>query len=303
MKIILIIFGVVLGVLLVIFLVLAVAAFNRRPKFTRKGFTPLERNLIEEFCVMFSPDIQEKIRLQVKYFEGKRKWRQYWGKSMTLELYDDKEVPLPENAIYARKDEGKIATIRFSVNRVKYSIEFKTYDGRIWGWAIRPNPKKIQKGSAIEISSKKINNDPAENTDAYYEKKVFETIPAFQGILLELQACFKIMEANHPLRPAQRQFFEKNILSKLPPDYLSIIEQAEGISFDQFRILGISEIQDISLDDGNYNQLIEFDDGSIAVKEGNKKGDLFYLHHSGQIDQLGTDLELVIRKKSKDYLQ
>jgi hypothetical protein len=303
MKIILITVGVIIGLLLLLFITLAIAAFNRRPKFTKKGFTALEKRLIEELSLTFSSEVGEKIRLQMQYFEDKSKWRKYWDKSMSIELYGDNKNPLSGSVKYARKDECKIASIRFNVNNEKYSIEFKNYDGRIWGWVIRPNPKRIQKISNVVITSKKINNDPTKNIDTYYDKKAFDTIPAFYGILEELQANFKIITANHPLEKSQLQYFKKNIPSKLPPDYLSIVEQAEGVSFDQFSISGISEIQDISLDGGSYSQLIEFDDGSIAIKEGNKKGDLFYLHHSGLIDSLGTDLALAIRENLKEYPQ
>ena len=79
---------------------------------------------------------------------------------MTLELYGDNEAPLSDDFRYNRKDECKLATIRFMVNDENYSIEFDNFDGRLWGWKIRPNPKSIMKQISVQVTSKKIYTDP-----------------------------------------------------------------------------------------------------------------------------------------------
>ncbi len=171
MKSILIIFGVLIGIIGLIFLALVIASYRRRPKFNNKGFTVLEKNLLSELYEQFDSEIQAKLKAQIEYFEPKRKWRQYWEKSMSMELYGDNENPLSDNSLYKRKDESKLATIRFKVNDEKYHIEFNNYDGRIWGWKIRPNPKSIMKTSIINITSKKINNDPNSFAQSTFKKR------------------------------------------------------------------------------------------------------------------------------------
>ena len=85
----LIILGIIIGLIGLIFLILVIGAYKRRPKFNNKGFTILEKRLLETFISMFDPKLADKFKKQIDYFENKRKWRQYWDKSMSIELYGD----------------------------------------------------------------------------------------------------------------------------------------------------------------------------------------------------------------------
>ncbi|WP_281235157.1 hypothetical protein [Flavobacterium gelatinilyticum] len=269
----------------------------RRPKFNNKGYTKLEKKLLDIFTSMFDPDLAEKIKKQIEYFENKRKWRQYWEKSMSIELYGDKKMS--PDLKYSRQDESKIATIKFKVNEEQYSIVFDSYDGRIWGWKIRPNPKRIQKTDNIEIISKKINNDPNEKVVISIEKTKFKTIPNFDGVIGEIVKVKTIKTAYNPLISQQIETFKRKIDSVLPNGYIQIIEQTEGLEFNDFRILGISEIQRTGLDDGDYFHLVEFDDGIIAVKENDQNGELYFCHFSdGLIDELGTDFDKTLKERT-----
>ncbi|WP_144606461.1 hypothetical protein [Algoriphagus algorifonticola] len=292
----LIILGIIIGLIGLIFLILVIGAYKRRPKFNNKGFTALEKRLLEIFTTMFDPELADKFKKQIDYFENKRKWRQYWDKSMSMELYGNQD--LSEELKYPRRDESKIATIRFKVNEEKYNIEFDTYDGRIWGWKIRPNPKQIQKIDIVEVTSKKINNDPNEKVEVRIEKTESKPIPDFNGVIGEILKLKPIEKAYNPLTPEQIEMFKQKIESRLPDGYLKIIEQTEGLEFKDFRISGISEIQRTGLDDGDYFHLVEFDDGVIATKENDKNGELYFCHYSGGlIDKLGTDFDKVLKEK------
>jgi len=294
MKIVLIIFGVLIGTIGLIFLALVIASYRRRPKFNNKGFTALEKKLLSELYELFDSDIQAKLKAQIEYFEPIRKWRQYWEKSMSIELYGNNEKPLSDNLRYKRKDESKLATIRFKANDEKYSIEFDNYDGRIGGWKIRPNPKHIMKLALIKVTSKKINNDPNSFAQSSFKKEKLKKIPKFDGLLGELNAIESIKQVFKPIANEYLQNYIDHIDSKLPAEYLDIVRQSEGVEFGEFTILGISEIWAIGLDDGNYYQLAEFDDGILAVKEEEKNGTVYYCHHSGLLDNLGTDFRKAI---------
>lgn len=297
MKSILIILGVLIGIIGLIFLALFIASYRRRPKFNNKGFTALEKNLLSELYELFDSEIHTKLKAQIEYFEPKRKWRQYWEKSMSMELYGDNENPLSDNLRYKRKDESKLATIRFKTNNEKYHIEFDNYDGRIWGWKIRPNPKSIMKTSTISVTSKKINNDPNSFAQSTFKKEKLKSIPKFNGLLGKLNNIQSINQVFEPIRAEFLENYIKRIDSKLPIEYLDIIKQSEGVDFGDCCILGISEIRSTGLDDGNYFHLAEFDDGILAVKEEEKNGTVYYCHHSGLLDNLGTDFGRIITER------
>lgn len=299
MKIIVIIFGVLIGIIGLIFLALVIASYRRRPKFNNKGFTPLEKKLLWELYELFDSDIQSKLKAQIEYFEPKRKWRQFWEKSMSMELYGSNESPLSDDLRYKRKDESKLATIRFKFKDEKYNIEFDNYDGRIWGWKIRPNPMNIMKLELIDITSKKINNDPNSFTQSSLKKEKLKSIPDIDGILAKLNNIEPINQVFEPIGDEYLENYINRIDSKLPSEYLDIIQQSEGVDFREFSILGISEIRTTGLDDGNYYHLAEFDDGILAVKEEEKNGNLYFCHYSGLLENLGTDFKKAIMKRIK----
>lgn len=285
---------------LVILAVLYIASYRRRPKFNNKGFTELEKILIIELYELFDSEIQTKLKAQIAYFESKRKWRQYWEKSMSIELYGDNENPLSDNLRYNRKDESKLATIRFQANDEKYHIEFNNYDGRIWGWKIRPNPKSIMKVTTINVISKKVNSDPNSFAQSTFKKEKLISIPKFDGLLAELNNTQSINQVFQPIGSDFLENYIKRIDSKLPIEYLDIIKQSEGVVFRDYIILGISEIRSTGLDDGNYFHLAEFDDGVIAVKEDDKSGTVYYCHYSGLLDNLGTDFGKIITERMNE---
>lgn len=295
----LIILVVISFIIVAILLVLFITTNKIRPRFRNRGFTQLEKSLLSELLNFFEPEISNKLQAQIEYFDPKRKWRQYWEKSMSMELYEDNESPLSDEHRYNRRDESKLATIRFKVNNEKYSIEFDNYAGRLWGWKIRPNPKSIMKKTAVQVTSKKINTDPNSVAQPTFKKEKFKAIPVFKGWLTQLIEIDKIKDSFHPIGSEYLENYTKKIDSKLPDEYLELINQTEGLGFEQHRILGISEVYSTGLDDGNYYHLAEFDDGIIALKEGEKNGKLYYCHYSGLVDELSSDFSKVIIDRIK----
>jgi len=292
MKIALYIIAVALGVII---LALVGSAIARIPITTRKKFSNLENVLLEHLMTLFETDIQSKIKDQIQYFEPKRKYRQYWDKSMSMELYGDTNNPLSPTSHYNRKDESKLATIRFKVDDAKYSIEYNNYNGRIWGWKIRPNPKSIIQKNTLEILSKKINTDPNSIAQTH-EKKELKKTPKFNNILDEIINNSKSKQAFVPIKPRLLNSHIQKLHTKLPMGYLSIINISEGLICDEFSILGASEIRTTSLDDGNYFHLVEFPDGIIATKEGDDKGQLYFCDFSGLIEELNIEFSAAIKQ-------
>lgn len=296
MEILIALLSIIAGLVILYFGLAFILIQIRRPKLSNRGYTILEKKLFEIFTSMFDSDLADKIKKQIEYFEKKRKWRKYWEKSMSIELYGDKKMP--PNLKFQNCEENKIATIRFKINDEKYSVDFNSYDGRIWGWKIRPNPKRIQKLNNIEIISKKVYSDPNEEVKITIEKIKLKTIPNFSGIIGEIAKVKPIKIAFTPLIPKQIEIFKRKIDSIFPNGYLKIIEQTEGLEFIDFRIFGISEIQRTGLDNGDYFHLAEFDDGIIAIKEYDKNGELYFCHFSeGLIDKLGTDFDKILKER------
>lgn len=58
----LIVLGVIIGVIGLIFLILVIGVYKRRPKFNNKGFTILEKRLLEIFTSMFDSELADKFK-------------------------------------------------------------------------------------------------------------------------------------------------------------------------------------------------------------------------------------------------
>ena len=296
-----VILGVLLGLVLLLFLFLFIAAILRRPNLNNtRGYLPLEKTLFEELYKLFDAELQEKLKAQLAYFEPNRKWRQYWEKSMSVELYGDNHNPLSDDLRYNRKDESKLASVNFWAAEEKYNITFRNYDGRIWGWNIKPKPKKIKKLTEIKVSSSRILNDPHSFAQPGFKKEKFKVIPDFQGFLAELGQKFKITAGFEPIKEEYRGNYTDRVSAKLPAGYLEIIAQSEGVDFSTFQILGASEIRTTALDDGDYYHLAEFDHGIIALKEDDPSGTLYFCGFSGLNENLGTDFKEALFKTLED---
>ena len=108
-----------------------------------------------------------------------------------------------------------------------------------------------------------------------YSKKKSKLAPTRNGWLNQLIEIDKINDSFKPIGSDYLDNYTKQIDAKLPDDYLELIKQTEGLDLEQSKIFGISEIYRTGLDDGNYYHLAEFDDGIIAVKEGDRDGKIY----------------------------
>ena len=144
------------SLIILIILALLIAVQKKKPKFNNNGYTPLEKKLLTEVYSLFPPAINKKLQKQIVYFEQKRQWRRYWENCISVELFGNDKTQIPAEIQYKNSDMIKIAIIDFKANNNKYSVEFDSYNGRIWSWKISPNPKSIQKINKIEIINKNI---------------------------------------------------------------------------------------------------------------------------------------------------
>lgn len=276
-------FLIIIGCIILTIVGLAFYSINsRRPKFFRGNLKTFEKSLYQELERKLPPTAGHLIPQQLNYL--KRGVRLYFDKSYTLELYEDKANPLPNDILFNRKDEFKLATILFTHNDTKYKAEFKTYSGMLYGLTVRPSPRKIL-GATIKTFEKfTLNNDPTEKLDLEIITEYYGDTDTFNGALQELNQKHKISRIQKPLPEKQRQLFIKLSDTKLPDDYLSLCEQTNGFNINDVSVFGLGTFQSVSLDDDNYLMLAEKSNGCLAIKQSKRTTKLQFHSYEDETD-------------------
>lgn len=255
---------------------------SRRPKFFRGDLKEFEKSLFTELQNKLPQEVGQLIPKQLGFL--KRGVRLYFPKSYTLELYDDKTSPLPNELLFNRKDEFKLATISFTHSDTKYKADFQTYSGRVWGMTVRPSPKKILGTKIITFDKFKLNNDPTEKLDFEIVTEYFADNEIFNGILQDLKQKYGLTQIKKPLPSKQRELFIKQSETKLPADYISLCEQTNGFSINESTVGGLGSWQSVPLDDDNYLMLAEKSVGCLTIKQSKRSTKLKYHSYEDETD-------------------
>lgn len=242
---------------------------SRRPKFFTGDLKPLEKTLFAELKKNLDNSTSTLITNQL--LKLKRGVRLYFEKSYNLELYDDKKFQIENENLFNRKDEFKLATLTFTHNSTKYTAEFNTYSGRVWGITVRPNPKSILSSKNIMVDKFKLNNDPTEKLDLEVKTEYYNPNDVFNGVLHELQTKHSLTKVSKPLPDKQKLLFIKLTEAKLPADYLKLMEETNGFSINDTFIHGLSDLQNVTLDDNNYLILADNSSGHLLLKQSKTK--------------------------------
>lgn len=276
-------FLIIIGCIILTIVGLAFYSINsRRPKFFRGNLKAFEKSLYQELERKLPSTVGQLIPQQLNYL--KRGVRLYFDKSYTLELYEDKAKPLPNDMLFNRKDEFKLSTISFSYNDTKYKAEFKTHSGMLYGLTVRPSPKKIL-GATIKSFDKFIlNNDPTEELDLEIITEYYGDTDEFNRALQELNQKHKISHIKKPLPEKQRQLFIKLSDTKLPGDYLSLCEQTNGFNINDVTVFGLGTFQSVSLHDDNYLMLAEKSNGCLTIKQSKRTTKLKFHSYEDETD-------------------
>lgn len=256
--------------IIVLILILGVYLINsRRPKFFTGDLKPLEKTLFAELKKNLDNSTSTLITNQLQKL--KRGVRLYFEKSYNLELYDDKKSAIETENLFNRKDEFKLATLTFTLNATKYTAEFNTYSGRVWGITVRPNPKAILSSTSITVDKFKLNNDPTEKLNLAVKTEYYSPNAVFKGALQELQAKHPLTKVSKPLSDNQKSLFVKLTETKLPGDYLKLMNETNGFSINDTSIHGLSDLQNIPLDDNNYLVLADNSSGHLLLEQSKTK--------------------------------
>jgi hypothetical protein len=260
--------------------------YHNRPKFFRGSLKPFEKSLFSELENKLGSPAGQLISKQLACL--KRGVRLYFAKSYTLELYEEKNDPIPDIILFERKDEFQLATLSFTVGETKYQAEFTTYSGRVWGMKVRPNPKKLFSRTLTKFDRFKLNNDPMEQLGLGINVEYYPEGAHFEGLLGEFSKKYVLSEVQKPLPKKQKELFLKLSETKWPADFLELCDQTNGFKIDGIQVAGFGSMQELALEDGNYLTIAEKEGGCLSIRKAKKKTELKY--HSYEDETAAKDL-------------
>jgi len=203
----------------------------------------------------------------------------------------------PEDAAVARvilrrTDENGRASLRadlFVVHGRFFNIEFSRRPTDVF-------PRDV-KSEDIEVSDVKIVLDPM-SADPYAAEPLTQN-RELQGWLQEWEEKWALRTLRQPLPPGTRARILENLDTRLPPDYLELTMQTEGLEVEHCQIHGLSQIRKIVWPDESFYILVEVEErGALGVRQGASDGVLYYLGNEDDEGQaVGTSFRAFIEKE------
>ena len=223
------------------------------------------------------------VRKQLDYF----KWyaQLSFPKYCTINFHFDSKSPAFESCQFERKDEFTLATLWFGCRQKKYSAAFKCYNGYISGMNIRPNPRGIMRQRNIVVAKFKLHEDPMEKLDLQVVDEYYHSSEIFTGLLQGLKSKCEIDEVKKPLPPPKREMFLRINQTKLPEDYLQLLEQTNGFSIDDVTVYGLGHLTQVYMPDGDYFTLADGPGGVLSAKRSKNLVRLKYISVEDESDK------------------
>ncbi|MDN5205449.1 hypothetical protein QQ008_28965 [Fulvivirgaceae bacterium BMA10] len=295
---------IILAIILVPVLILVILIlYEKLRERLRSGdsysFNKLEEVLVNKLILELEKEAGDRLANQLPYLP--KKSRYYFDKSLSLELYGQRQTHRPpDEFLLPVRRSFKLAKINFSIKDKKFSAEFGCYDGRLFDITIRPNPRKYKRRADVIFTKFKLLNDPLREPDLTFEKKSLKNVD-FTGYLKTWNQKYILSELFIPIEKNRIPVFENFYGIKLPTEYKELILQTEGLTTDELQIFGISKMSEVSMEDGNYFILAEFngelDLGAVAIKQSKSaKSIYFFNYETNESKRLGTSFKAAIEK-------
>jgi hypothetical protein len=191
----------------------------------------------------------------------------------------DDSLRFPEAA-----EEALLATVHLAHpdGPAKLKAEAWLANGRLFSLLFDKPPKRFFAGQAIDAVRPEV-ADVTVWVDPIHGRPKTEEVPVepatLSGWPRELFASGQLTVPRAPVREPQRAALIEQIDSQLPLDYLEFTKQMDGARVGECKINGLTSVRKVALSSDNYYILAEDDGGALAVKDGDRTGELFRLSY------------------------
>lgn len=256
---------------------------------------PLEKKLLDVLVAHLSSEAQAVLATQI----GQVNLVQRHAGDKEVNLYHmERGKPAWDNVrlFPNASTETKLARISFAAadKSKPLRVEFWLVHGTLFSLQFTQSPRGIDP-ERIEIKDVKVLADPMVPVVAEPRGLIEpDTLRDWPG---EWATKWQLTDLREPLSEPQRRQVLEQLDAKLPADYLELVTQTEGLAFDECVVYGLSEVRSVVLPAQNYYILAELADrGTLAVKEGQSDGKIYFVDYEGQEEEMGTSFRAAVER-------
>jgi len=223
------------------------------------------------------------------------------------DLKDPSYERWPKNAFFPlRAEEAIVAAIRFRPTgepRAALRGNIILAKGRLSSIEFDRPPKMLfarsRALSDIEVTNVQVVFDPMIANGGATEPLLDTS--KLVGWLRDWLHRWRVENLRKALPTKRREQILRQLDTTLPPDYLELISQTEGLKVETYVIYGLSQIRPIVRPDANFYLLAEADEsGAIGVKQDEKMGELYYLDREDERPQsVGRSFRAALEQRLK----
>jgi len=258
----------------------------------RHPLRPLEHRLLTLMAEALPPGSRERLLSQVERVSGAARY--YQGKEVHLIYRERGKMALTPELLFPTEPEViRVGYLSFRAPGHARTIraDFKIVSGDLFLIEFSQSPRGIG-GDDIEVRKVKVLTDPMAPAPAR-ERAPLE-VDALTGWLADWSASKQVADLREPLPAEQRESLIGEIEAALPPDYLEICGQTDGLRVDGCRVHGLGDIRHVVSTEANYYVLAETERGVVVVTEGASEPRLRYLGYEEEEEELGTSLRAAV---------
>jgi hypothetical protein len=240
-----------------------------------RQFTPLEEQLLSALAGNLSEPARALLEGQVRAINRIQRLADSREVNCYATRWKRRLSGQVENRFPNQVEELLLATISFRTS-ANASVKAKFYVVNGYFFEILFNKGVRRVSAPVAITKVSIEADPMRPHEPRRERR---SIPIeFPGWLGELARRHNAQNAYAPASPEVRGQLLADIDATLPSDYLSLLEQTDGLDFEACNVMGIEEIREVADSEGNLYLIAELNGhGVLAVREGSRDGSVVYV--------------------------
>ena len=259
----------------------------------RKRLTPIEEGLIEELkrrlegegATLLGEQVK-KVNLVQRHANGRETclYAMRGGRP-----HRDPSIRFPTN-----ERELRLATIQFDVPEAgRFAAEFHLVDGFLFSIDFTPTAAGIMTRDDFVVRKVTIHHDPfAPPSTAPGPPEGIAKGDQSRGWLTEAPWSNEVRDRHRGLNAAERGRLGE-IVATLPNDYVSALEVSNGFAFHDVKVLSLSDVYEIVLEEANYYVLALVGDwGVLAIRKHSSDGMVYRI----PFDDVGTPVASSIRE-------
>ena len=183
-----------------------------------------------------------------------------------------------------RVKQARLASVTFMLPGVRkpHMAELRLDAGRLAVIAYTPPVSHIDQKQTPQVERIVWHCDPMQDVIPPVLQRVTASAVNLPDWLKTLSAQAKMADINAPLSDADRKRIIQSIASVLPEDYRDLTDRCEGFLIGHCAVLGLSEVYEVSLPDGNYYILADIaGEAALAVRSHAESGEIFLCPYNG----------------------